>query len=163
MKTEQDAKQALDRHGDAVRRICFMHLKNHADIEDVFQEVFLKYLLHESAFISDAHERAWLLRVAINQCKDILKSFFRKRVSSIEDAEISDLAINDDEREVLDAVLSLPDKYRDAVYLHYYEGYSAVEIAEMLGKRENTVYTWLSRARIKLKEALGGESIDEQD
>lgn len=160
MRTEHEAKQALDAHGDSVRRICFLHLKNHADVEDVFQEVFLKYILYEHLFESDAHERAWLLRVAINQCNDLLKSFFRKRVSSLEDTTIESLSIQDDYKELLDTVLQLPDKYRDVIYLHYYEGYAATEIARMLSKRENTIYTWLARARTKLKETLGGESFD---
>lgn len=120
----------------------------------------MKYILYEQTFESDAHERAWLLRVAINHCKDLLKSFFRKRVSSLDDVDISAFSVRDEDKSTLDAVLRLPDKYRDVIYLHYYEGYSAVEIAKMLGKRENTIYTWLARARAKLKETLGGGSFD---
>lgn len=160
MRTEHEAEQALNAHGDSIRRVCFLHLKNNADVEDVFQEVFLKYILYEQTFESDAHERAWLLRVAINHCKDLLKSFFRKRVSSLDDVDISAFSVRDEDKSTLDAVLRLPDKYRDVIYLHYYEGYSAVEIAKMLGKRENTIYTWLARARAKLKETLGGGSFD---
>ena len=77
MRNEAAANRALDLYADTVRRICFIHLKNHADVDDVFQEVFLKYLLHDSPFESDAHEKAWLIRVAINACKDVLKSFFQ--------------------------------------------------------------------------------------
>lgn len=161
MRTEHEAKQALDAHGDIVRRICFLHLKNYTDVEDVFQEVFLKYILYEHSFESHTHERAWLLRVAINQCKDLLKSFFRKRVTSIDDVDISSFDTLDEDKEVLNAVLQLPEKYRDVVYLHYYEGYSAVEIAKMLDKKENTIYTWMMRAREQLKKSLGGgESFD---
>lgn len=161
MKTETEAKRALERHGDSVRRVCFIHLKNYADIEDVFQEVFLKYVLYEHSFESDAHERAWLLRVAINQCKDLLKSFFRRRVFALEEADIGGLVLEEDDRQVLDAVLCLPAKYRNVIYLHYYEGYSAVEIARMLGRRENTIYTWMARAKVRLREMLGGASFGE--
>jgi len=161
MRTEQEVKQALDAHGDAVRRICFIHLKSYADMEDVFQEVFLKYILYEQSFESHAHERAWLLRVAINQCKDLLKSFFRKRVFSLEDIDLSSFTVPEASMEILEAVLQLPDKYRDVIYLHYYEGYSAVEIAKMVEKKENTIYTWLTRARAQLKKLLGGESFEE--
>lgn len=160
MRTEHEAEQALNAHGDSIRRVCFLHLKNYADVEDVFQEVILKYILYEGSFESDAHERAWLLRVAINQCKDLLKSFFRKRVTALDDVNIAAFSVTDEDKSILDAVLRLPDKYRDVIYLHYYEGYTAVEIAGMLGNRENTVYTWMARAKSKLKEALGGESFD---
>ena len=79
MRNEAEVNRALKLYADTVRRICFMYLKNDADVEDVFQEVFLKYLLHSSSFESDAHEKAWLIRVSINACRDVLKSFFEKR------------------------------------------------------------------------------------
>lgn len=138
-----------------------MHLNNRSDVEDIFQEVFLKYALHEAEFESHDHERAWLLRVAINTCKDLNKSFWRRRVSSLEDADVTHLSISDGNRDVLDAVLRLvPPKYRDVIYLHYYEGYKASEIAAILGQNENTIYTWLTRAREQLRKTLGGEPLE---
>lgn len=158
MRSETDVNRALGEHANAVRRICFMHLNNRSDVEDVFQEVFLKYALYEAPFESCDHERAWLLRVAINACKDMQKSFWHRKVSSLEDADASHLSVTDNNRDVLDAVLRLkPPKYRDVIYLHYYEGYKAAEIAIILGKKENTIYTWLTRAREQLKRTLGGE------
>jgi RNA polymerase sigma-70 factor (ECF subfamily) len=158
MRSEAEAIRALDLYADTIRRICFIHLKNHADVEDAFQEVFLKYVLYERLFESDAHERAWLIRVTINQCKDALGGFFRRNVFSLEDIQFEPSYEFDDScREVLNAVLSLPDKYRDVIYLHYYEGYTAAEIASLLDKRENTIYTWLTRGKSKLKETLGGD------
>jgi RNA polymerase sigma-70 factor (ECF subfamily) len=127
----------------------------------VFQEVFLKYLLHDRPFESVAHEKAWLIRVAINACRDVIKSFFRRNVTSFEELTSEPFYLREDESEVLGAVLALPEKYRDVVYLHYYEGCSAVEIAKTLGKNENTVYTWLDRARKRLKKTLGGETLEE--
>jgi RNA polymerase sigma-70 factor (ECF subfamily) len=161
MRNEAAANRALELYADMVRRICFIHLKNYADTEDVFQEVFLKYLLRDSAFESDAHEKAWLIRVAVNACKDVIKSFFRKNVTSFEELTTEPFYLQKQESEVLSAVLALPEKYCDVIYLHYYEGYSAVEIAKTLGKNENTVYTWLDRARKRLNEMLGGESLGE--
>jgi RNA polymerase sigma-70 factor (ECF subfamily) len=162
MRNEAEANRALELYADTVRRICFIHLKNHADTEDVFQEVFLKYVLRNREFESEAHERAWLIRVAVNACKDVIKSFFRsKNVTSFEELIAEPFYLQESESEVLGAVLSLPEKYRDVIYLHYYEGYSAVEIAKMLGKNENTVYTWLDRARKRLKETLRGETLGE--
>lgn len=161
MRSEAVVTNALQTYADTIRRICFMHLRSHSDVEDVFQEVFLKYALHDTEFESDAHERAWLLRVAINACKDLQKSFWRRKVSSLEDAEAAAFSITDRSRDVLDAVLRLvPPKYRDVIYLHYYEGYKASEIATILGQKENTIYTWLARAREQLKATLGGDLLE---
>lgn len=157
MRNEAEANRAITLYADTVRRICFMHLKNYSDVEDVFQEIFLKYILHEKQFESDDHERAWFIRVAINACRDVLKSFFRRKVISIEDVNVEPFCLQ--EKELLGMVLGLPQKYRDVIYLFYYEGYSAVEIAKILGKNENTIYTWLARARKEMKKQLGGEPI----
>lgn len=139
-----------------VRRICLCHLKNRADTEDVFQTVFLKYLLYEGDFQDAGHEKAWLIRVTVNACKDQLRSLFRRRTVSLEELEGKAVFLPRQCR-VLDAVLALPEKYRDVIYLHYYEGYSAAEIGGLLGKKENTVYSLLSRGRTMLKERLGGD------
>ena len=159
MKTEAEAGRAVAKHADAVRRICFLHLKNYHDVEDVFQTVFLRYILCPEAFESDAHERAWLIRVAINCCKDVFKSFYRRMVVSFEDVETEPLYI-EQSREVLDAIMQLPIKYRDVIYLSYYEGYTGAEIAKILGRNENTIYTWLSRAKSVLRESLGGDALE---
>lgn len=156
MKSEQEAILAVEKYADTIRRICFIHLKNYDDVEDVFQEVFLKYILSDVTFESDAHEKAWLIRVAINCCKDVIKSFFRQRVTTLEEMNTEPFYIQEENKEVLDAVLKLPANYRDAIYLFYYEGYTAVEIARLFNKNENTIYTWLSRAKSKLKDSLGG-------
>lgn len=155
MKTEEEATRAVETYGDMVRRLCVLHLKNKQDTEDVFQTVFLKYLLHDAPFASKEHEKAWLVRVTVNACRDVLRSFFRKSSVSLELAE--ELSAEEEDREVLRAVLELPPKYKDAVYLHYYEGYSAAEIGKILQKKENTVYTWLARGREILRQRLGGD------
>ena len=79
MRSEQEVNRALERYADMVRRICMLHLKNFADTEDIFQTVFLKYALSSVPFESEEHEKAWLIRVTVNACKDLLKSFFRSR------------------------------------------------------------------------------------
>lgn len=157
MRDDAAVNRALNLYADAVRRICFIHLKNYADVEDVFQEVFLKYILYERPFENDAHEKAWFVRVAINSCKDVLKNFFRKKVCSTEDVDTELFYIQDNDRELLDCILRLQPKYRNVIYLSYYEGYTAAEIAKIVGKNENTVYTWLNRARKELKLQLGGD------
>ena len=160
MRSEQEVTGAIERYGDTVRRLCMIHLKNYADTEDIFQTVFLKYVLRSSPFSDAAHERAWLIRVTINACKDLRKSFFRSRTLPLEAIGEQAADIPPDHREVLEAVLSLPQKYRNVIYLHYYEGYAATEIADIMHKPVNTVYTMLARARKLLKEKLGGDEVE---
>lgn len=157
MRSEQEVNRAIEQYADTVRRICFVHLKNRADTEDIFQTVFVKYLLYSQPFASAEHERAWIIRVTINACKDLLKSFFRSRTVSLDEVVQLPAETPPDHREVLEAVLSLPPKYKDVVYLHYYEGYTAPEISRMLGKNVNTVYTRLNRSKQLLREKLGGD------
>ena len=157
MRSEEEAARAIERYGDMVRRLCLVHLKNPADTEDIFQNVFLKYVLSPVVFESPEHEKAWLIRVTINACKDLVKSFFRSRTVPLEELLDQPAPLSEEHKEVLEAVLALPPKYRDAVYLHYYEGYTAAEIGKLLEKNTNTVYTLLTRAREQLRETLGGD------
>lgn len=159
MRTEEQANQAVEEYADLVRRLCFMRLKNREDSEDVFQTVFLKYLLYDGTFESAEHEKAWFIRITINACKDSLRSVFRRRTLPLEVLSEEAAAVPEEHGALLEAVLSLPDHYKDAIYLFYYEGYSAVEIAEILGRKENTVYTWLSRGRALLRRRLGGDCL----
>lgn len=157
MRNEQEVNRVVEQYADTVRRLCMVRLKNRADAEDVFQTVFLKYALHTAPFESPAHEKAWLIKVTLNACRDLLRSFFRTRTVSLDDLLDEPAALSSEGREVLEAVLSLPPKYRDAVYLHYYEGYTAPEIAAIAGKNANTIYTRLGRAKLLLREKLGGD------
>lgn len=171
MRTEQEADRTLGLYADMVTRVCMVYLHNVQDAEDVFQEVFLKYVQFSDAFQSDEHEKAWFLRVAINGCKDLLRSAARKRtipVSQMGDGETDTTALlehllhqqteaDDQDRDVLGAVLSLEEKYREAIYLHYYEGYTAPEIGAMTGRPANTVYSLLKRGREMLRKNLEEE------
>ena len=160
MRGEQEVNRALDRYADTVRRLCMIHLKSYADTEDIFQNVFLKYALGSASFESDAHEKAWFIRVTINACKDLIKSFFRSRSVSMEEIPELPATLEEEHREVLEAVLSLPERYRNVVYLHYYEGYTAPQIGRILKRNVNTVYTLLTRSRQMLREKLGGEAYE---
>lgn len=158
MRSEEEVNRAIGRYADTVRRLCVIHLKNHADTEDIFQDVFLKYVLSSVSFESEEHERAWFIRVTINACRDLLRRFFRSRVVSIDEIAEQAAPENEDHREVIEAVQSLPERYRDVLYLHDYEGYTAPEIAGILGRNVNTVYTLLKRAREMMRKKLGGEN-----
>lgn len=157
MRSEQEVNRAVERYADTVRRLCVVYLKNRSDTEDIFQNVFFKYYLSSVAFECDEHEKAWIIRVTVNACKDHLKSFFHSRTVSLD--EIAELPYDapQEDKTVLEAVLSLPKKYRDVVYLHFYEGYTAPEISGILHKNVNTVYTLLTRSKVLLREKLEGE------
>ena len=154
MRSEPEVNRAIERYANMVTRLCTVYLKNEADTEDIFQTVFLKYTLCTKDFESDEHEKAWLIRVTINACKDLLKSFFRNHTVSLEELGSQFAEMSTEHSEVLEAVLALPKKYREVVYLHYYEGYTAPEISGILGKNTNTVYTLLHKSRELLKESL---------
>ena len=158
MRSEEEVNRAIGRYADTVRRLCVIHLKNQADTEDIFQDVFLKYVLSSVSFESEEHERAWFIRVTINACRDLLRRFFRSRVVSIDEIAEQAAPENEDHREVIEAVQSLPERYRDVLYLHDYEGHTAPEIARILGRNVNTVYTLLKRAREMMRKKLGGEN-----
>ena len=156
MRSEQEVNIAIEQYSDLVLRLCMVNLKNSADAEDIFQNVFLKYALSSVAFQSAEHEKAWFIRVTINACRDLLKSFFRSRTVPLE--ELSDYApdISPERYAVMEALWALPKQYRDVIYLHYYEGYTAPEIAGLLKRNLNTVYTHLNRGKELLKQSLGG-------
>ena len=156
MRSEEEVVRAMDTYADLVRRLCLVRLKSREDTEDIFQTVFLKYLQHTKPFLSAEHEKAWFIQVTLNACRDLLRFWTRHNTVPLE-ALAAQAAPERSDRAVLEAVLSLPQKYRDAVYLHYYEGYSAPEIGRLLGKNPNTVYTLLTRARKLLKDRLGGD------
>ena len=161
MRSEHEINRAIEEYADMIRRICFLHLKNEQDTEDIFQNVFPKYLLWEGSFNDQSHEKAWFIRVTMNACTDFLRSLFRRKSVPLD--EIAETAAEDTDSEsfeLLSQVLTLPPKYRDVIYLFYYEGYTAGEIAGILQKNVNTIYTLLSRARALLKQKLGGESIE---
>ena len=156
MRSEQEVNSAIEQYSDMVLRLCTVYLKNGADAEDIFQTVFLKYALHAKSFESPEHEKAWLIRVTANACKDLLKSFFYSRTVSLESLSEYAPEYTQEQYAVMEAVWSLPKQYREVVYLHFYEGYTAPEIAGILKRNPNTVYTHLHRGKELLKEALGG-------
>ena len=130
---QEEAERLVNAYSDLILRLSYTYLKSTHDAEDISQTVFLKLLTGGQAFDSPAHEKAWIIRAAANACKDLLRSAGRRRT------------------------VALPDKYREAVYLYYYEGYSAREIGALLGRSEAAVNAHLSRGRNRLRTMLGGE------
>lgn len=157
MRREEEVTQAIHEYADMVKRICMIHVKNETDTEDIFQTVFLKYAISAVSFEDKEHEKAWIVRVTMNACKDMLKGFFRNHMVPLDKVAEASQPMTGEYSEVWEAVRSLPARYRDVVYLHYYEGYSAPEISRILGKNVNTIYTWLTRSKGLLRERLEEE------
>lgn len=154
--TVDTLESALNTYSDMLMHIAYRNVKVLADAEDITQEVFLKLILRDKGFESPEHEKAWLIRVTVNKCRDFLKSERHKKemVLSGGDIDIPTVEKETSDPEVLDAVMCLPEKYRNVLYLYYYEGRTVPEIARYLQSRDNTVSSWLHRAREQLRNSL---------
>lgn len=163
-KFQQDlpAKQLLEMYSDSVFRIAYARTQNHADAEDITQNVFLKYIGADKKFSSEEHRKAWILRVAVNCANDFVKSAHYRHRAYIEDIEnIEKLSEQgepsyelEEKSEVYYAVQSLPEKYRIPIHLFYYEDMSIAQIAAVTKQKEATVRSQLTRARDMLREIL---------
>ncbi len=150
---ESEARRIVTTYSNLILRLSYTHLKSTHEAEDVCQNVFLKYMDDNTEFLSEEHEKAWIIRTTINTCKNVLKSAYKTKVVVMD--EISEnVSEGKPYAEVREAVLLLPKNYRIAIYLFYFEGYSAKEIAAFMGKSENAVTLYLSRGRRKLREIL---------
>ena len=147
-------KRVYDTYGPSLYRFCLLQMKNQADAEDVLQDVFVKRLYQAPKFKSPEHERSWLYRVALNLCRD---EWRRKRRSELPLAAAAGVFLPPEELSLLDQVSNLPEKQRTVLHLHYYQGYSTGEAAELLGANPATFRSWLVRARRKLKDLLEEE------
>jgi RNA polymerase sigma-70 factor (ECF subfamily) len=154
LRTDETVVHALKVYGNMILRLSYSYLHNLCDAEDVLQDALLSLMKNKPVFSSTEHEKAWLMRVAINLCKNKLKSSWFKTVGIPETIQIED--ITSEESEVLEAVHKLSVKYREVIHLFYYEGYSTYEIASLLEKKESTVRSLLYRAREMLKKTLKG-------
>ena len=150
-----DIAAIYERHVSMVYRVCYSYLGVAADAEDAVQEVFIKLLDKQPQFVDDEHERRWLIRVAANHCKDMLRRSSRKNVPL--EKVLEPAARKEGFDSTLDVVLKMDPKYKDVVYLYYYEGYTTDEVAEIVGRPPSTVRSHLSEARAILRKQLGGD------
>lgn len=145
------------RHFKAIYRVCYAFMKNPQEAEDCTEDAFVRAVTCFVTFENERHERSWLTTTAMNICKDKLKHWWRHKVTPINgEAEIP-APESYEERELADAVMALPVKYKEVVWLHYYEGYQTDEIAKLLNRPPSTVRNQLRDARARLKLALRGE------
>ena len=150
-------EQAVERYGNSILRLAFTYLKNRFDAEDAAQDVFLTYHLKAPRFSSEQKERSWLMAVTANRCKSMLRDIRRREVELPEDLSY----LPEYESDLIQAMLELDEKYRIALHLHYYEGYSLAEIGRMLHCSVSTVGSRLTRGREKLKMRLGEDYFED--
>lgn len=149
-------EDAIRRHGTAVYRLAYAYMRNPHDADDVFQDVFLRYVEKAPAFRDDDHRRAWLLRATINRCRSLYRSAWWKRIVPLEHAGAASTPPPDDPA-LAEALDRLPAKYRTVIHLSCHEYLDAQEIAALLGIKPVSVRSQLSRARAMLAELLKEE------
>lgn len=155
-RTSEELIQIYNRHADTVYRICFMFMKNKHDAEDMVQNTFVRLMKDKTVFQSEEHEKAWLIRTATNLCKDHFRHWWSKTmgINQVPETEAEQTFSTDS---ILEKVMALPSKYKTAIYLYYYEGYSTVQIAGILKKDPSTVRGYLYNGRRLLKMEMEGD------
>ncbi len=156
-------QQAVNEYSSMLFRIAVTHVANLQDAEDMVQSAFLKYIERQPAFVSREHEKAWLIRVVVNLCKNHTHTAWFRRTVEL-DENIASPALSEfepEERDLIAAVWRLPVKYRLMIYLFYYEDCSNQEIARLCRLKETTVRSRLSRARNLLRTWLKEVNPDE--
>lgn len=156
-KIAPDASRAVEEYGNSLYRLCAVMLKNREDAQDAVQECFLRYITKSSDFNDYEHEKAWLIRVSTNVCKDMLRR--RKHESFLSLDEIRNLSKSEDNAQILGLLVSVDEKYRIIIHLHYVEGYSTDEISSMLGITSAAVRKRLQRGRDMLRELYEKEAV----
>ena len=183
MKEKDRIKGIYDRQVDRIYRNAMMFMKNEQDAEDIVQGIFLTIIEKDISFESEEHEKAWCITATRNRCKDVLKSSWKKRVNledssirgdaepgagdyegavgaagavSADSSEVDVGAYGDGELAYARAMLmSLPEDQREMIFLHYYEGYTVNEVAEMMGLKESTIRSGIKSAKTKLRKQHG--------
>ena len=158
--TAQEFEYYVSTFSGVVFRTAVCYTRNKADADDIMQEVFLKLYTSGTYFENDAHAKAWLIKVTANMCRNMLKSPWKRLIQPIEAAEnlTSD---NENNSGLADIVMKMKSRNRIVLYMHYFEGYTTREIAEILGIKENAVTSQLYRGRKQLKDLLLKEGYDE--
>lgn len=153
VETKQLFEKTVEEYSDMITGLCLVRLGNRHDAEDCYQNIFLK-LFKNKEMLKEEPEylKSWLIRVAINECKNRFRFLSRHKTEPLTFAD--DCSIEMEDRTILDTVMTLPEKYREVIYLFYYAGYSVLELATILDSKENTIKSRLKRGREMLKELL---------
>lgn len=158
LRTDEEITRVYNKYVDTVYRVCFMMLKSASEAEDAVQNVFVKYINSGGDLETEEHIKAWLIVTAKNECKNMLKHWFRSKRTDLDDVAEPSYETREDSG-VMEKVMSLEEKYRVPIYLYYYEGYSTAEISEMIGIKHSTLRTNMAKGREKLKMLLEEDEI----
>ena len=156
MLSDEEFSAIAEKYMDSIFRLALNYMRSRTEADDITQNVLIKLCRTEKKFQSGDHLRYWLVRVTVNECKRALVSPWRK-MESIEQLREGFVFPEEGRRELFDAVMALPKKYRVPIYLYYYEDYSTEEIGRILKVPSATVRTHLRRGRQQLKDSLGGD------
>lgn len=156
MLSDEEFSAIAEKYMDSIFRLALNYMRNRTEADDITQNVLIKLYRTEKKFQSGDHLRYWLVRVTVNECKRALVSPWRK-MESIEQLREGFVFPEEGSRELFDAVMALPKKYRVPIYLYYYEDYSTEEIGRILKVPSATVRTHLRRGRQQLRDSLGGD------
>ena len=161
LRTDDCIDEVISKYSNMVYRLALAQMKNKQDAEDVFQDVFLRYISKPRTFESEEHRKAWLIRITINRSRSLWTAWFRK-TEPLDDYD-SIAAETNVENDLSEYLALLPQKYRSVIHLFYYEELSIKEISGILDAKESTIRTWLTRARSILGEKLRGGFLNEQE
>lgn len=148
-------EEIVEDYGDMLFKICMVLLCNEQDVQDAVQETFCRYMEHSIAFHDKEHEKAWLIKVAVNICRDMHRGRMRHPTVNLDD--ILEYLPMPEQSEVLLELMNLPGKLKTVIYLHYIEGYKTTEIAAMMGITANAVRKRMQRGREYLRLSLSEE------
>jgi RNA polymerase sigma-70 factor (ECF subfamily) len=160
LRTDSCVSEIISKYANLVFRLCIVYLKNQADAEDAFQDIFIKLFEKNPKFNDEEHIKAWLIKCTTNHCKNILGSYWNRFRVSMDNVELPIEDKEDDE--LVKFVMKLPFKYKAVIYLYYYEGYNSLEISEILNVKEATVRTQLKRGRELLKKDLSNGGFEDE-
>lgn len=160
LRADSCVSEIISKYADLVFRLCIVYLKNKADAEDAFQDIFIKFFEKKPEFNDEEHMKAWLIKCTTNHCKNMLGSYWNRFRVSIDNVVLHTEDKEDDE--LVRFVMKLPFKYKSVIYLYYYEGYSSLEISKILNIKEATVRTQLKRGRELLKKDLSSGGFEDE-
>ncbi len=161
LRTDSCISEIISKYADLVFRLCIVYLKNNADAEDAFQDIFVKLFEKKIKFNDEEHLKAWLIKCTTNHCKNMLGSYWNRFRVSINDVVIPIEYKKD--YDLINYITKLPFKYKAVIYLYYYEGYNSLEISKILNIKEATIRTQLKRGREILKKDLSNGGFQNEE
>ena len=158
LRTDDCIDEVISLYANMVYRIAFSYTGKRDEADDIFQEVFIRYINYDKPFTSEEHRKAWLIRVTVNCSKSLFRSFWKRNIKPVEEVDEKETTFEmQEETDLYLALMKLPKKYRTVIHLYYYEDLSTKDISRILQENESTIRSRLKRGREKLKEYLREE------